>query len=248
MITALSELPIPGHLDFPRGWRWFGKFVVFIVVTRNRFRTWRRERKRLLVLDRTIDIIRSEQSKAQAQELIHRSRVYNVALYVLLIDRDLSILKTLMVSSFDPWLLRFASRQIALTLYEACDDLTTVLGKDFRDSLAAIELKEIDIKDFNTVCKRLNAFKNEHHQFLYHDIRNAVTAHRMQDSLKFLQAIEAIDPLRVFRLGGDFYEIIGLLLAFVTKSLLHMSQLPIALKEILASPKFARSKNVQPHA
>src|SRR5205814_3605934 len=142
--------------------------VVFIVVTRNRFRTWRRERKRLLVLDRTIDIIRSEQSKAQAQELIHRSRVYNVALYVLLIDRDLSILKTLMVSSLDPWLLRFASRQIALTLYEACDDLTTLLGKDFRDSLSAIELKEIDIEDFNTICKRLNAFKNEHHQFLYY--------------------------------------------------------------------------------
>jgi hypothetical protein len=133
-------------------------------------------------------------------------------------------------------------------LYEACDDLTTLLGKDFRDSLAAIGLKEIDLEDFNSICKRLNAFKNEHHQFLYHDIRNTVTAHRMQDSLRFLQATEAINPLRVFRLGGDFYEIIGRLLAFITKSLLHMSQLPIALKEILASPKFARSKHVQPHA
>ena len=160
-----------------------------------------------MLLDQTIEIFRNEQFKAREHELIHRSRMCNLGLYLLLVDRDLSILKTQMVSSLDPWLLRFAGRQIALILYEACDDLTNLLGKDFRESLASMEFKDVDIRRFNAISKQVNDFKSDNRQFLYHESRNVIAAHRAQDSLRFLESIEAIDPLRVFRLGGDFWKL-----------------------------------------
>ena len=55
--------------------------MVFAVVTRNRLRIWRSERKHLMLLDQTIEIFRKEQFKAREHELIHRSRMCNLGLY-----------------------------------------------------------------------------------------------------------------------------------------------------------------------
>src|SRR5205823_12388919 len=88
----------PSENDFPAGWRWLGRIVIFLVTTQNRWRTSRKERKRLTELTRTITIFREQQTKARANGLAHRERILNVGLYVLVMDRDFSVLKTEMVS------------------------------------------------------------------------------------------------------------------------------------------------------
>lgn len=59
--------------------------------------------------------------------------MFNVALYVLLVDRDFSSVRVEMVSTFDQWRLRYTARHTALLLYETCDDLSQLLGKERYD-------------------------------------------------------------------------------------------------------------------
>ena len=167
-----NPLRIPSAEDFPHGWRWLGRTAIWFITTRNRWRTSRAERKRVVVLDATIQTLREQQSKCPERGLSHMERVHNVSLYFLLVDRDLSFWKLEMVSTFDLQRLRFAARQVALLLYEACDDLSELLGKQFRQSLPALGISETEIREFNAVSKRLSSFKASNEKLLYNDIRN----------------------------------------------------------------------------
>ncbi len=184
---------------------------------------------------RAITIFREQQTKARANGLIHRDRILNVGLYLLLMDRDFSILQVEMVSSLDPWYLRYIARQIGLLVYEACDDLASLLGRDFRHSLAAVEINEIELREFNGICKRLNEFKNNNHRLLYDQTRNVVGAHRTRDSLEFLNAIEAIDSLQFFRLGGDFFDIVRSLIGFLVGATRQTGRLHLIIKQLSES-------------
>ena len=158
-------------------------------------------------------------------------------------DRDFAVLKVDMVSTFENWRLKHTARQMGLLLYEVCDDLSHMLGKDFRASLAALEVNGEEMKSFDLACKQLNQFKNTNHQFLYNDIRNLVAGHRSQDSLEFLKAIEQLDAMKVFRRGAEFFEIIHQLIAFLILVTTKMGRTDIALKQLLASPKFLATLN-----
>ena len=233
--NSRSQSDIPSENDFPVGWRWLGRFVIFFITNRNRWRTSRKGKKRLIELMRAITIFREQQTKARANGLIHRDRILNVGLYLLLMDRDFSILQVEMVSSFDPWHLKYTARQIGVLVYESCDDLTSLLGKDFRHSLETVEITEADLQEFNNICKRLNQFRKDNHRLLYDQIRNVVGAHRTQDSLEFLNVVEAIDPLEVFRLGGDFFDIVRSLIGLLIGATRQTAQLHLIIKQLSES-------------
>lgn len=238
-----SQSDIPSENNFPAGWRWLGRLIIFFVTNRNRWRTSRKERKRLIELTRTITTLRDQHRKARANGLSHRERILNVGLYVLLMDRDFSVLKTEMVSTLEPWRLKYTARQIGALVYESCDDLTSLLGKDFRQSLAAVDIKEAEFQRFNEICKQLNEFKKNNHELLYNQIRNVVSAHRAQDSAEFLNAIETIDPLQVFRLGGDFFDIIRSLIGFLVGATRQTGQLHLIIKQLSESRSQRTAKN-----
>lgn len=232
---------LPSISDFPRGWRWLGAAVITFVTTRNRWRTTRSEQKRRPVLNHTINTLREQQLKCRDYGLSDLERVNNVSLYLLLVDRDFSFMKTEMVSTFDPQRLRFVARQQALLLWEGADDLTTLLGRDFRESLSTLRIGAAAISEFNAIVKRLHAFKSANHKFLYSEVRNVVAGHRAQDSLEFLNKVEAIDPLVVFELGAQFYGFVDAMLEFLLRVTLHAGKLPVMMRQMLASPKFMES-------
>ncbi|MEK7675205.1 MAG: hypothetical protein AAB676_05130 [Verrucomicrobiota bacterium] len=232
---------LPGHKHFPYGWRWFGKLLIWFLVSRNRRSVLKKERKRIPALDSAIKTVRREQLKARERGLVHAERVFNVGLYVLVMDRDFSVLKVDMVSTFESWRLRFTARQVALLLYEVCDDLSHMLGKEFRESLAFLGISEPEMRELEQICKSLGQFKNVNRQFLYVELRNLVAGHRAQDSLLFLETVEHLDPTRVFQLGADFFAIVHPLTAFLTKTTLRLGQTDFMLKQLLASPKFLAS-------
>lgn len=229
---------LPSASDFPRGWRWLGAAVITYVTIRNRWRTTRSERKRGPVLNHTINTLREQQLKCQEYGLSDLQRVNNVSLYLLLVDRDFSFMKTEMVSTLDPQRLRFIARQQALLLWEAVDDLTTLLGREFRQSLSSLTIGDVAIGEFNAIAKRLHAFKSNNHKFLYSEVRNVVAGHRAQDSLEFLNRVEAIDPLVVFELVVQFYDFVHAMSEFLLRVTSHAGKLPVMMRQMLASPKF----------
>ena len=206
-----------------------------MVTSRNQWRTSRKEKKRLVELTRTIAILREQHRKARDGGLAHRERILNVGLYVLLMDRDFSVLRTEMVSTLEPWRLKYVAREVGALVYESCDDLTSLLGRDFRQSLTAIDVKEAEFQCLNDVCKQLNEFRKNNHELLYNQIRNVVSSHRAQDSVEFLNAIEAIDPLSVFRLGGDFFDIVRSLIGFLVEATRQSGEPRLIIKQLSES-------------
>lgn len=236
--TAAHTNTIPDPRDLPRGSRWFGKALIFFLTRRNRLQTLRGERKRIPALESAIATLKAQKIKAQELGLVHAERIHNVGLYLLLMDRDFSVLKVDMVSTLENWRLRFVARQMALLLYEVCDDLSHMLGKDFRASLMFLEIGKDEMLEFEQTSKQLSQFKKSNHQFLYHDIRNLIAGHRAQDSLLFLETVEQLDPMKVFRLGAGFFEIIHRLISFLTRVMTKMGRMNITLKQLLASQKY----------
>lgn len=188
-----------------------------------------------------METLKRELLKARERGTDHAARILNVGLFVLLMDRDFAVLKVDMVSTFEKWRLRFTARQVALLLYEACDDLTTMLGKEFRDSLVFLQVSESEMKELNEISSRLGKFKSANHEFLYKEVRNLVAGHREHDSLLFSETVEKLDPLRVFQLGAEFYEIVHLLTDFLLKAMARTGQPQNVFKQLLASPKFMAS-------
>jgi len=233
----------PRAEDVPRQWRWFARLLTLYLVSRNRRSTLKTERVRVPALDSAILTGKQEIERSRKYGTVHSERILNVGLYVLLMDRDYAVLKLEMVSTSEDWRLKFTARQIALLLYESCDGLTHLLGKPFRESLTFLALPETEMQEFIQIAKDLNAFKNRNHQFLYVDVRNLISAHREKDSLLFLNAVESLDPMQVFRLGADFYRIIHRLNQFLLKVMERMAQPGMALKQLFASPKFLASLN-----
>ena len=239
--TTSAIRSIPDHTNFPRGWQWFGELFIRLLVSRNRRCVLRTELKRIPELDATIETVRDELLKARERGTLHAERVFNVGLFVLLMDRDFAVLKVDMVSSFEKRRLRFTARQVALLMYESCDCLTGMLGKDFRNSLAFLGVSESDMKELGEICSRLGKFKSANHQFLYVEVRNLVAGHRAQDSVLFLETVEHLDHFKVFQLGAEFYVIVHLLTEYLTKTMFRMGEKQVVLKQLLASPKFMAS-------
>ena len=119
----------PDHRDFPKGWRWFGKALIFYLTNRNRRHTISAEKKRLPALELAIATLTEQKIKAQERGLVHAEPIHNIGLYLLLMDRDFAVLKVDMVSTFENWRLKHTARQMGLLLYEVCDDLSYKLSR-----------------------------------------------------------------------------------------------------------------------
>src|SRR5262249_12903510 len=115
--------------------QWVAQLFKDSLAMTNRWRRTSEERQRLAVLDSTMSTVREQLANARTTGLDHLAGVYNVGLYLLLVDRVFSVVSIEMVSTFEGWPLRYTARHAALLLYEVCDDLTQMLGKDFRASL-----------------------------------------------------------------------------------------------------------------
>ena len=238
---------MPSAAQFPPGWRWFGRALIAYLCSRNRRSALAAERKRLPALESAIATIKRELLRARELALLDAERVHNVGLYILLMDRDFAVLKVEMVSTFEEWKLTFTARQVAMLIYEACDDLSSLLGKDFRQSLGALGLTAEKTEQLNKITKRLNQFKHANHRFLYDEVRNLTAAHRVKDSIQFIEALDKLDPIKVFRLGGEFFGIVEDLVAFLVRTTELMGRADVVLKQLLASPKFSellKSKQV----
>lgn len=191
--------------------------MLYYLMTRNHRNALRSERKHSIYRDSAIDAVRQLLQSAAKNCLPHVHQVSKLSLYLLLMDRDFSILKVDMVAAtFDGRRLHFIARQMAVMIYEATDDLKEMLAKDFRSSLTALKTPQADLVELNQIHSRICCFAVTHEEFLK-KVRNVVAAHRDKDAMTFLQVFESLEPSEIFELGGDFYEIVNELITLLTR-------------------------------
>lgn len=173
-----------------------------------RFRSRARTRKRDIA---RIRALRSVQQTLQSAVLLKAKNVqtvFNVALYLLQLDQDLAFFTKDMVWAIGDRRRAFLAKYEALLLYEAAEDLPHLLGKKFRDAIGALALHEEQVQKIASISSDLNKFWIKNRKFLG-GIRNAVAAHRDHDALRYVNSIEAIEPLEVMTCAAELSTLLN---------------------------------------
>ena len=105
------------------------------------------------------------------------------------------------------WRKKLYARLLAMTLVECVEDITQLLGKEFRLSLDKAIAKNDYKQKLNPIVKALIEFKKKHECDL-RDIRNIAAAHRDQDAARQLSAINKINPKTLQNLSLEFVELL----------------------------------------
>ena len=121
------------------------KLISYPVIFVNRIRHLIKEPKRIRQLEKTISVIRREYDRADKKGMPHYRNIYNVGLYVLVLEHDFAVLKHDALFSIWDWRKKYVARQLAVLLYEASNDLPNLLGKEFRGSLKTLLLSGEDL-------------------------------------------------------------------------------------------------------
>ena len=169
------------------------------------------ERKEEVILG-ALENISATRQKAEKNQFEHVVRLYNASQFCLICELDLSILVFDLSMADTQWRKKLYARLLAMTLVECVEDITQLLGKEFRKSLDKAIAKNDHKQKLNPIVKALTEFKKKHERDL-RVIRNIAAAHRDQDAARQLSIINKIDPKTLQNLSLEFVE---LLLPFTT--------------------------------
>jgi len=173
--------------------------------------------------------------KAEMHGFPRMVSLYNLGQYALLCNYDLTVLAHDILLTDDPNRRKAYARYLAMTLYESVNDLTQLMGKDFREEVLSLFDEPSWKAKSGQISKGFNEFKKLHAQNLSY-IRNIGAGHREQDAAKQLAVINSIDPLEMCRITGDFVQWLEALIQFLTAWLLEWQRRMRPLLDVLKGP------------
>lgn len=186
-----------------------------VVLFRNRLRARAEARKRRKIRNQALASVRQTLQQATDIGAGNIRTVFNVALYLLHIDQDLAYFTTDMVEAIGDRRRAFVAKHEAVLLYEAAEDIPQLLGKKFRDAIAALSVSPQRVQAINAVSADLNRFWRTHREFLGR-IRNVLAAHREQNALAYAQALDSIKPLEVMHRAAELSQLLEILVQQIT--------------------------------
>lgn len=168
-------------------------------------RTFRARRRKVAALERATTTIRRELQLAQELGLTAIATVYNVALFLMIFERDFLLLRDDVLFARSSWRRQWALRIMVLNIYEATEDIGQLLGKSFRSTLHEFPLTEEDWNAFNALRSGFAQLKRRNRPVLK-ELRNAVAAHREHDADKTLALVEGLEFDDVVDMAGELYD------------------------------------------
>jgi hypothetical protein len=141
--------------------------------------------------------------------------IFNVCLYLLLLDQDLADFTDDMMYTIGDHKRRFVAKHEAILLYEAAEDVPQLLGREFRAAVAALGATAAQLNQLNEASSRLHRFWREHRGFLG-EIRQALSAHREHDALAYVEKLDAVRPLDVMNRAAEFSSLLERLIRVLT--------------------------------
>ena len=133
--------------------------------------------------------------------------IWNAASHVNVVDHDVSALLYFIGMASDVWARRTAARMLATVLYEACDDLSQLLGKRFIEACKTAKCYDRIEPIHRDACGKLSAFRKKHEAVLK-PIRNQTGAHKEHDALAFLAVVTETDPDMIAEIASDFMDVL----------------------------------------
>lgn len=179
----------------------------------------RRSDKQLTSTKKIIETMVSLREK----ELWNVETVWNVSCHINLLSHDLMTYMLFLDIIDDRWARRTAVRSIAILLYEGCDDLQTMFGKEFRDACTQAGILSEVSADHRASTKQISAFRIKYeHQVKA--IRDSSGAHREHDVVKFLNEFMTVEYSAIIDASQEFENLLGELADFTKRIMKRMSE------------------------
>jgi hypothetical protein len=192
--------------------KWIERVVLFRVRVRHRRRSRAKHKARITA----IGTVRHTLDGSKRMNAASIATVFNVGLYVLLLDQDIAYFTDDLVCAIGDRRRAFLAKQEAVLLYEAGEDLPQLLGRDFRDAVKALRVSPEQLSNLNQVSSELKRFWQDHREFL-HPIRNALAAHRDHDALQYAAALETLKPFEVMARAAELSQLLERLIRVITE-------------------------------
>jgi hypothetical protein len=141
--------------------------------------------------------------------------VFNVGLYLLLIDQNIAYFTNDLVCAIGDRRRAFLAKHEAVLLYEAAKDIPQLLGHEFRDAVKALGISPEQIFRLNEISSKLNRFWLRNREFLG-TIRSALAAHRDHDAVQYTDALDLVKPFEVMARAADLFELLENLVKVIT--------------------------------
>lgn len=171
---------------------------------------------RIKSIEEAIAITTEEYERALSNGETEKMKIFNVSLFTLTIEYDISSLKFLIAFQMDQWNKQLLCRQLAVILYESTEDLLELLGKDLRLLINKLPASDELSKELKKRTKEINKFKTANMLFLQ-EIRNYCGAHRDKEAYKQLMIINNINSDNLLGLLVDFMQPVSKLTPFYSK-------------------------------
>jgi hypothetical protein len=181
-----------------------------------------------------IATVRNTLKKATNLNADSTKTIFNVGLYVLLLDQDLAEFTDDLVAAIGGHRRRFIAKYEAVLLYEGAEDLLQLLGREFREAVKALGASEGQMGRLNSVSSELNAFWRKHRVFLG-VIRNVLASHREHDALSYAANVEMLKPLEVMARAVELSGPLGRLVRVLTEIGSLTADPTVLLKDVVAS-------------
>jgi len=167
-----------------------------------RVRTSRSSRARYRARADAIETTRHTLEQARKLKAENHSTLFNVGLYLLLLDQDLADFTHNVIWATGDHKRAFVTKHEAILIYEAAKDLPQLLGRDFREAGKELKLSDAQLARLNAVSSELSKFWQRHREFLG-GIRNTLAAHRDKDAIGYLREVEQLKPLEVMERAAE---------------------------------------------
>lgn len=200
------------------------------LLVHGRLRYQWKNRNRFAVTAGLIETLKKQCEDAHKLGFKNHALAYNAALFIALVEQDLSAYSSALYFSNTKWHQQFAARGMAVLLYETAKDIPEVFGKEYRQALRDLGLGDSWQQALNESTTGFNAFKSEHASFLK-IVRTYVGAHKEKDALAQLAVLETLDHMEIYRLGAKFSASLNSLVGFQMALLAYLKNPMVMLKE-----------------
>lgn len=192
-------------------------------------RIWLKERGRVRQLESTFDTIRRQLERLERANYPASKVFMNIALFILIAERDISAVKLDALTHPDQWKRNIALRTVLLTIYEW--DLDKVAGKRLRRAMDLVDIPDPLKEEVTSSLRDLRKTQNRARKVM-HDVRNAAIAHRDPDVLMQYRAIRDLDSLFVMELAAEFYESADRFIAILPRLIASGGSVPSLVKQL----------------
>jgi hypothetical protein len=184
------------------------------------------DRGRKKSLDKTFEVIVREVQKSEKRKFHSTSKIFNIALYFLLAEKDIQALKIDALTHPSKWKRNLNLRVMLLVIHEW--DMSKVASANKMNAIYEnANISEDLRREMSLALRAMNKAQTKAKKLLS-TIRNSTIAHRDADALLQYRTIVGLDTVEVLKILGIFYESIDMFNKALPKLMLASSH-PMAL-------------------